>query len=105
MSPQPPGPPPGKGCGSRGAGPEPRAAARGLEEEPPLSAVRTRAPFFPTRPGSRIGCPGRSGSLGGFLIPSFWAVSPAGPIPLPRRPSGPAPPSPCQPRMGRAPNW
>lgn len=36
-----------------------------------------------TRPGSRIWCPGRSGSRGGFLIHSFWAVSPAGPVPLP----------------------
>lgn len=68
MSPQPPGPPPGKGCGSTGAGPEPRAAAEGAGGGATLPCSTDRGSVFPTRPGSQIGSPGRSGSRVRFLI-------------------------------------
>lgn len=56
MSPQPPGPPPGKGCGSTGAGWSPELPRRGQEEEPLFPAAQTGAPASPTvqAPGSGL---------------------------------------------------
>lgn len=44
---RPPGPPPGKGCGSTGAGPRPRRGAEPGEEPAPAAAGLPAAPGFP----------------------------------------------------------
>lgn len=51
MSPQPPGPPPGKGCGSRGAGPRAPSCRVG--------AGGGAAPLCSSDPGSRLPYPSR----------------------------------------------